>query len=330
VSLVLPALPDPAQFDPVRFPGETEEEPWPPPAFDFASPWLRDTGLAFERGPDGQIIFVRRCEALRLVLDVDTAHSALDLAPGSRDFRLLRLIPSALRLVEVVVPGDPVPPALRGAPPPPPPEHHLYAATTALVAALERDAGPAGEAYMAALRRTPPGPHMFETAAARCVTDGRIELERVARLARSLQRLARAHAGVLTAHAEQPDYAGMERMVQATARVLLRDARWSGDLLALAVQQAGPLAGVPREAANALRHAAATELEGEAILAAVERLAERQGLLRDRLTDLGLFWRRLAAAWASVHPETTDRREVDALCRNLIRRLQLKSLYAVP
>jgi hypothetical protein len=324
------SLPDPALFDPVRFPGETEEEAWPPPAFDFAAPWLRDASLAFERGPDGQIILVRRCEALRLVLDVETALSALDLAPGSRDFRLLRLIPSALCLVEVVVPGDPVPPALRGEPAPPPPDHHLYAATTALVAALERGADPAGEAYLAALRRTPPGPHMFETAAVRCVTDGQVELERVARLARSLQRLARAHAGVLAARAEQPDYAGMERMVQATARVLLRDARWSGDLLTLALQRVCPIAVIPREVADTLRLAAATELKRETSLAAVERLAERQSLLRDRLVELGLFWRRLAAAWATVHPETTDRREVDALCRNLVRRLQLKRLYAVP
>ncbi|MFN3449985.1 MAG: hypothetical protein ACK44F_14905 [Roseococcus sp.] len=324
------SLPDPALFDPVRFPGETEEEPWPPPAFHFTASWLNDPDLCFERGPDGQIVFVRRCEAVRLILDVETAHSALDLAPGSRDFRLLRLIPSALRLVEVVAPGDPVPPTLRGEPPPAPREHHLYAATTALVSALERDSGPAGEAFMAALRRTPPGPHMFEMAAARCVTDGRAELERVARLARALQRLARAHAGVLAAHAEQPDYPGMERMVHATARVLLRDVGWSGDLLGHAVRQACPLCAIPRETAEALRRAGAAELEGETSFASVEALAQRQAQLRDRLVDLGLFWRRLAAAWASVHPETTDRREVDALCRNLIRRLQLKSLYAPP
>ncbi|MCX8133433.1 MAG: hypothetical protein N3D18_05640 [Roseococcus sp.] len=324
------SLPDPILFDPVRFPGETEEEPWPPPAFDFAAPWLREPDLAFERGPDGQIIFVRRCESLRLVLDVETAHSALDLVPGSRDFRLLRLIPSALRLVEVVVPGDPVPPTLRGEPPPAPREHHVYAATTALVAALERDAGRAGEAYMAALRRTPPGPHMFEIAAARCVTDERLELERVARLARALQRLARAHAGVLAAHAEQPDYPGMERMVQATARVLLREAGWSGDLLGHAVRQVCPLASIPRETAEGLRRAAAAELEGQTSFAALEAHVERQAQLRERLVELGLFWRRLAAAWASVHPETTDRREVEALCRNMIRRLQLKSLYAPP
>lgn len=317
-------------FDPVRFPGVAEDEEWPPPAFEFHSSWLRDPDLAFERGPDGQIIFVRRCQSLRLVLDVDTAHSALDVPPGSHDFRLLRLVPSALRLVETVAPGDPMPPTLRGEPFPEPEEHHFYAATTVLVGALERGAGEAGEAYLHALRRTPPGRNMFETAAARCVTDGQYELARIARLAKALQRLARAHAEVLSAHASQPDYAGMERMVAATARVLQRDAAWSGDLIAHALRRVGPLMRVPRETAEALRAAAAQELERQRSFAAVFGMVERQASLRDRLTDLGLFWTRLAAAWASVHPETTDRREIDGLCRHLIRRLQIKSLYMPP
>jgi hypothetical protein len=321
----------PAQlFDPVRFPGIGPDEEWPPPAFDFASPWLREPDLAFERGPDGQIIFVRRCQSLRLVLDVDTAHSALDVAPGSADFRLLRLVPSALRLVESVVPGDPVPPTLRGEPFPEPGEQHLYAATTALVSALERGAGEAGEAYIHALRRTPPGPHMFETAAARCVTDGQFELARIARLAKALQRLARAHAEVLAAHAAQPDYAGMERMVAATSRVLQRDAAWSNDLVAHALRRVLPLLRQPRETADALCAVACAEIERQRSFTVVFGMVERQAELRDRLIDLGLFWMRLAAAWASVHPETTDRREIEVLCRNLLRRLQLKSLYMPP
>ena len=327
VPSAVATLPDPLLYDPVHFPGVVEGEEWPPPAFSFESPWLRTDDLAFERGPDGQIIFVRRFEALRLVLDVENAHSALDVQPGSRDFRLLRLIPSALRLVEVVIPGDPMPPALRGQPQPTPPEHMLYAATTALVSALSRGAGAAGQAYLDALRRTPPGIAMFESAAARCITSGAFELERIARLARALQRLARAHAEVLAAHAAQPDYAGMERLVKATARVLLRDAHWSGDLIAQALRQVTPLVGVPRETADALRDAAVAALDQQGSLSAVAVMAERQALLRDRLTDLGLFWRRAAAAWASVHPESTDRREIDLLCRNLLRRLKLKPLY---
>lgn len=320
-------LPDAQTFDPVRFPGVAPDEPWPPDAFDFAAPWLSDDSLAFERGLSGEIIFVRRFEALRLVLDIETAHSALDIPPGSRDFRLLRLMPSALRLVESVSPGDPVPPTLRGEPLPPPEDHQLYVATTALVAALERGAGDAGGAFLNALRRTAPGVNMFEVAAARCISEGGFALERMAGLAKGLQRLARAHAEVLAAHAAQPDYQGMERMVTATTRVLVRDAGWSGDLLAHALRQIDPLASIPRETAENLRFAAVAMLDGDATLGATARLAAAQAEMRDRLLDLGIFWRRLAAAWASVHPQLTDRREVDALCRNMLRRLQLKALY---
>jgi len=320
-------LPDPLNFDPVRFPGVGLDEVWPPEAFDFSAPWLRDPDLCFERGVSGEIIFVRRFDALRLVLDIETAHSALDIAPSSRDFRLLRLVPSALRLVESVTPGDPVPPALRGLPPPPPEEHHLYAATTALVAALERGAGPAGGAFLDALRRTPPGVRMFEAAAAQCIRQGGFALERMAGLARGLHRLAHAHAEVLAAHAAQPDYTGMERMVAATTRVLVRDAGWSGDLLAHGLRQIEPLVATPRETAEMLRATATAMLEEDGTLGAAARLAAQQAHLRDRLIDLGIFWRRLAAAWASVHPQLTDRREVDALSRNILRRLSLKALY---
>lgn len=303
--------------------------PWPPDSFAFEAPWLRSTDLAFERGPDGQIIFVRRCAAIKLILDVETAHSALDLRPGSHDFRLLRLIPSALRLVECVVPGDPMPAALRGLPLPMPAAHLLYTATSALVSALSRGSGAAGEAYLDALRRAPPGLDMFEQAAARCLTNGQFELERIARLARALKRLAHAHAEVLAAHAAQPDYPGMERMVAATAKVLLRDAHWSGDLVAQALRQVSPLVSVPRLTADMLVSSAAVALEQPGSLEEVDRMTETQARLRNRLTELGIFWRRAAAAWASVHPETTDRREIDLLCRNLLRRLQLRSLYAM-
>ncbi|WP_421993301.1 hypothetical protein [Roseococcus sp.] len=322
-----PRLLDPLAFDPVRFPGVAPDEAWPPAAFDFDATWLADPSLAFERAPSGGIILVRRFEALRLVLDIEQAHSALDIPPASRDFRLLRLMPSALRLVESVSPGDPMPPTLRGEPLPPPEDHQLYAATTALVSALERGSGEAGGAFLDALRRTPPGAHMFELAAARCIGEGGFALERVAGLAKGLQRLACAHAEVLAAAAAQPDYEGMERMVSATTRVLVREAGWSGDLLAHALRQIDPLASVPRETAENLRAAAVAMLDGNATLGAATRLAAAQARVRDRLVELGLFWRRLAAAWASVHPQLTDRREVDGLCRNMLRRLALKALY---
>lgn len=324
------ALPDPLRFDPVRFPGEEEGAPWPPPAFDFRASWLATPDLAFERGASGQIIFVRRCEALRLVLDIETAHSALDISPGSRDFRLLRLIPSALRFAEVVSPGDPVPPPLLGEPLVLPAEHHLYAATSALVAALERGAGETGEAYLDALRRTAPGEGMFELAAARCVALGGHGLDRIARLAKALQRLARAHAEVLAAHAVQPDWAGMERMIAESARVLARDANWSGDLLAVAIRNLAGIANRPRLMADALLRAARAPLEAEGSLARLDALATEQARLRDRIVELAVFWQRCAAAWASLHPETAERRHVEALGRNAMQRLALAELYAAP
>jgi hypothetical protein len=122
----------------------------------------------------------------------------------------------------------------------------------------------------------------------------------------------------------------MERMVAATSRVLQRDAAWSNDLVAHALRRVLPLLRQPREAAETLRAAACAEIERQRSFTVVFGMVERQAELRDRLIDLGLFWMRLAAAWASVHPETTDRREIEVLCRNLLRRLQLKSLYMPP
>lgn len=54
------ALPDPATFDPVFFPGIPVDEPWPPPAFSFQASWLADPAISFERGTGGEIIFVQR------------------------------------------------------------------------------------------------------------------------------------------------------------------------------------------------------------------------------------------------------------------------------
>lgn len=325
------ALPDPTAFSPVFFPGEEPGgESWPPPLFDFRAPWLSTPDLAFERGPTGQIVFVRRCDSLRMVLDIETAHSALDIEPNSRDFRLLRLIPSALRFIEVVAPRDPVPPPLLGAPMVPPAEHHLYAATSALVAALERGAGDAGEAYLDALRRVQPGLSMFEEAAARCVVQGGFDIHRIATMARALRRFAQAHAEVLAAHAIQPDYAGMERMVTTTSRVLVRDAGWSGDLIAVAIRSLSTVIARPREVADALLRAAQAPLSRDGALARADALAAEQGVLRDRLMDLAVFWQRCAAAWATVHPETTDRRTIEALGRNALHRLALAPLHAPP
>ncbi|MDB5373577.1 MAG: hypothetical protein JWP04_2219 [Belnapia sp.] len=64
-------------------------------------------------------------------------------------------------------------------------------------------------------------------------------------------------------------------------------------------------------------------------LHSVPRLIENQHAIRERLSDLAMFWQRTAAAWLAVDPDTTDRREVEALARNAMRRLSLTALYRV-
>jgi len=321
------ALPDPHSFDPVSFPGIAPDEAWPPPAFDFQASWLADPAIGFERAAGGEIIFVQRFGALRLLLDIDTAHTALDIAPRSRDFMLLRLMPSALRFTQRITHADPMPPPLMGAAMVPAAEHHLYAASSQVIGTLERAAGDAGSALVHALRRTPPGIDMFERAAARCIAEGGHALDQVARLARGLQRLATAHAEVLAAHALQPDYAGMERMVAAATRAQTRSGRWTGDLLAHALQQLDGVIARPRQTAEALHAEALREIEQQSNLLAAEAVLARQARIRDRLAELAVFWQRCCAAWASVHAETADRRDLDALARNALRRLQLRGLY---
>jgi hypothetical protein len=320
-------LPDPATFDPVRFPGQAEDEAWPPTRFDFAAPWLCDDSLHFERDAGGGITLVRRYDHLRLVMDIEGAHRLLDIEPGTRDFRLLRLVPSALRLREKVAPGDPMPGLLLDQDPVPPDEHHVYAATTALVEVLGRHAGGEGLALCEAIRRVPPGQEMFEQAVVYCVTHGGYAVPAVAQLARRLQRLANAHAHVLAAKASQPDYEAMERIVRATRAELRADRRWSGDLLAHALAAVVALIDRPRITAEALAQRADAALRHPGAMSDLSRLIDLQRGIHDRLMELATFWQRLAAAWLSVDPETTDRREVEALARNALRRLSLETLY---
>jgi hypothetical protein len=321
------ALPDPRSFDPVRFPGAPAGEAWPPPRLDFLAPWLREPGLAFERDAGGGIAVVRAFSHLRLVTDFEQAHRLLDIAPGSRDFLLLRLVPAALRCVDRIQPGDAVPGPLLEDDPEPPEDHQLYAASSALVERLAATAGEEGMALAQAMRRVPPGPSMFETAVARCVTEDGFPMGTMAPMARRLQKLANAHARVLTAVAAQPDYAAMERMVRRTREVLGNDRRWAGDLLTRALDSLLPQLSRPRRAVEALAAAADAAMRRPIPLEAPTRLIREQEACRDRLLDLGVFWRRLSAAWLAVDPDTTDRREIEALARNAIRRLALTSLY---
>ncbi|MCO6417000.1 hypothetical protein JYK14_12630 [Siccirubricoccus sp. KC 17139] len=325
-----PTLPDPRSFDPVTFPGAVGLGEWPPPRFDFAAAVLREPGLRFERDAAGAIAVVRRFDHIRLVMDIERAHLMFEIQPGSRDFLLLRLVPAALRHVETVAPQDPVPPTLRGEDPPLPEEHHIYAATTALVEAMAATAQEEAVALCDSIRRVPPGADMFEQAVARCITRDGLPLETVAPLARRLQRLANAHAGALAAAAAQPDYRAMERMVSLTHKVLGDDRRWANDLLTLALGSLGPVIDRPRRTMEQVVREADASLRRPGALQNLSRLITKQRSLRDRLTDLTLFWGRTATAWLAVHPETTDRREIEALARNTLRRLSIHSLYQPP
>lgn len=322
-------LPDPRRFDAVRFPGQADGEVWPPTHFDFQVPWLRRQDLQFERDPGGGMCVVRRFEHLRLVTDLENAHRLLDIEAGTRDFRLLRLIPAALRFREAVAPGDPVPGLLRNEDPPPADDHHIYAASTALVEALGGTAGDEGLALCEAIRRVPPGRAMFEQAVARCVAQGGYDLARVAGLARRLQRLANAHAQVLAAAAAQPDYQAMERMIQACHGALSSDRRWAGDLLSHALAAVVGAMERPRRTVTQLVARATEALRRPGVLQDLTRTIAHQREVQEHLLDLATFWQRLAAAWLAVHPETTDRREIEALARNALRRLSLTQLYRV-
>ena len=76
--------------------------------------------------------------------------------------------------------------------------------------------------------------------------------------------------------------------------------------------------------------AARAPLEEEGSLTRLDALAMEQARLRDRLTELAVFWQRCCAAWASLHAETAERRTVEALGRNAMQRLSLAELYAPP
>jgi hypothetical protein len=311
----------------VSFPGVPPGEAWPPPTLDFSASWLREPGLCFERDAGGGIGVVRPFAHLRMVVDIEGAHSLLDIRPGSRDFRLLRLVPAALRCVERIAPGEAMPGPLLDDDPDPPGDHHLYAASSALVERLAATAGEEGQALAEAMRRVLPGPTMFEAAVARCITESGFPMERMAPLARRLQRLANAHARVLSVAATQPDYAAMERMVARTRDALGADRRWAGDLLTRALDTVQLRISLPRRTAGDLFAAAQAAMRQPMPVEAPTRLIQAQERYRDRLLELSVFWRRLTAAWLAVDPDTTDRREIEALVRNALRRLSLVTLY---
>ena len=322
-------LPDPLRFDPVRFPGAAREESWPPRRFDFEAAWFREPGLAFERDADGAIGVVRPFSHMRMITDLETAHRQFDIAPGTRDFRLLRLVPAALRCVERIEYGDPMPAALLDDDREIPEDRHLSKASEALMERLGRTAGEEGLALAQAMRRIPPGPALVERAVAHCIMEDGFPMAVIAPLARRLQKLATAHARVLSAAAAQPDYAAMERMLRRTKDSLTTDRRWAGDLLTRALDALLPQIARPRHTAAALLAQAEAAMRRPLPLEAPTRLIAEQTYIHDRLLDLAVFWRRLATAWLAVDPTTTDRREIEALARNGLRRLSLTPLYTL-
>lgn len=322
-------LPDPLRFDPVRFPGATPDEAWPPARFDFEAAWLREPGLAFERDASGAIQVIRTFYHLRMIIDLESVHRHFDIAPGTRDFRLLRLVPAALRCVERIEYGDPMPSALTDNDLDLPEDRYLIKASSALVERLAQTAGEEGLAIAKAMRSIPPGVGMLERAVAYCTSGSGLPMATMAPLAGSLQKLADSHARVLAVAAMQPDYAAMERMVRHTKAALSSDRRWADDLLTSALDALLPQIGRPRQTAEALLAQAEAAIRCALPVEAPMRLIAEQNHFRDRLLDLGVFWRRLAAAWLAVDPATTNRREIEALARNGLRRLALASLYSV-
>jgi hypothetical protein len=320
-------LPDPLRFDPVHFPGTTPDEVWPPARFDFETAWLREPGLGFERDAGGAIGVVRPFSHMRMIADLETAHRQFDIAPGTRDFRLLRLVPAALRCVERIEYGAPVPAALSNNELDIPEDAPLFKASSALMERLAKSAGEEGLALAQAMRRIPPGPGSLERAVAHCITEYGFPMAIMAPLARRLQKLADAHARVLFVAETQPDYAAMERMLRRTKDTLSADRRWAGDLLTRALDALLAQITLPRQTAEALLARAEAAMRRPGAVASPMRVIAEQAYIRDRLLDLAVFWRRLATAWLAVDPTTTDRREIEALARNGLRRLALAPLY---
>ena len=324
-----PPVLDAYAFDPVRFPGQAEDEEWPPPNFDFQAPWVHRMPIRFERDDGGEIVMVHVLDHMRMVSDIDSAHVTLDIPVGSRDYRLLRLVPAALRFTPIIKPGDPMPGILRGEPPPPASDDQEKRAWSVIMELLSARTGEAGRALRNAMNRMPPGPHMFERAVAECVGQG-FSLDRIAPLAKKLHRLANAHARLIAAEASGPDFVGLERSVTETHRMMLRDRRRSGDLLLNALGKLETAVARPREAVDGIVRMGRMNIDAAISGRDFMAVTQSQERLNQAMTELGVFWQRTATAWQTVEPDRTERKDVESLTRNAIRRLKIDSLYRVP
>ena len=292
--------------------------PWPPRTFDFEEAILRASNVHFERNPDGETSLIRRIGRVRIVVDFDRLHTFAPVLRGSRDFHLLKLVPEALRFVERVAPFDPLPAQLWSDDPPPAPEAYLRTATARLLRVLAAHV----EKSDRDLRRLPlerSNHHrIFERAAlqqADATPDG------LHPLARQLQHLANAHAGVLLAFAEQPDYAGMAQRIGHLRRRLGVNIHCPDVLLSQALQALLAQIEKPGQTAARLLQQAEADIWHPTALHDMPGVIHRQRVREARLRDLALFWHRSCREWLSERVERPNWRHIELLARSTQRRL---------
>jgi acyl-coenzyme A thioesterase PaaI-like protein len=298
--------------------------PWPPRRFDFDEPLLRASTVHFERNADAETTLIRRIGRQRIVVDFNRLHTFVSVARDSRDFRLLQLVPEALRFVEYVAPFDPLPEQLWSDDPPMPAEAHLRVATARLLRVLAAHVEGTSDELRNAWQQRGDYIPLFQRASS--AADGRAA--GLTPLTHQLHTLGNAHAGVIAAHAEQPNYAAMAQRVRNLRGRLggnrhCPDVLLSQALIALVAQIDRPAQTVTR-----LLNDAETELWHPTALRDMPSLIHRQRQFEARLRELTLFWRRTCREWLSLRPDRLDWRHIEVLARATQRRLAAK-LYDI-
>jgi len=293
---------------------------WPPRRFDFDEPLLRAANVHFERNADAETSLVRRIGRMRIVVDFNRLHTFVSVARDSRDFHLLQLVPEALRFVEHVAPFDPLPEQLWSDDPPMPAEAHLRTATARLLRVLAAHIEATGhEAQKAWLRRG-----NYSQLFQRASTAGEGAADDLTPLARHMHNLGNAHAGVIAAHAEQPNHAGMAQRVRQLLGRLRSNHHCPDVLLSQALIALVAQIDRPAETVTRLLHVAETELWHPTALYDMPSLIHRQRKYEARLRELTLFWRRTCREWLNERPERPDWRHIEVLARATQRRLAAK------
>jgi hypothetical protein len=292
--------------------------PWPPRSFDFDTPILRASNVHFERNADAETSLIRRIGRVRIVVDFDRLHTFAPVAHGSRDFHLLNLVPDALRFVERVEPFDALPPQLWSDDPPPAPEAYLRTATARLLRVLAAHVERSDRAQRSLPLARSDHRRIFERAAlqqADTAPDG------LHPLARQLQHLANAHAGVLAAFAEQPDYPAMAQRIDHLRRRLGVNHHCPDVLLSQALQALLAQIEKPGQTATRLLQQAEADIWHPMALHDLPGVIHRQRVREARLRDLALFWHRSCREWLSERVERPNWRHIELLARSTQRRL---------